>query len=205
MLAAVRRRATGSAVAGLLAIAWRGTGLVAGRTLWLRLIAAGRVSAWWRVVVGWPVGLTGACWRGDRGQGAQQQAQVDVGAEQVGAAARSRGLQSPGQGGDPGHRRRRMRSRQARPGQRRGPVIIGIQADPRPPLRRLPAILGALGVGDDHRLTQPGAELGVGEFPGTGQDIVLNTAGGVLSQEAGGLGDQPRPVGIDLPRRQGPV
>jgi hypothetical protein len=125
-----------------------------------------------------------------------------VGAQQVRAAARPGGFQRPREGSDPGHRRRRVRSGQARPGQRRGPVIIGIQADPCPPLRRLAPVLRALRVGDDDRAAEPGPELGVGELARTGQHVVLDAAGGVFLQQAGGLGDQPRPVGVDLPGGQ---
>ncbi len=113
------------------------------------------------------------------------------------------GLQGAGQGGDPGHGRRRMRSREARPGQRRGPLVIGIQADPSPPFSRLAAVLGALRVGDDDGLAQAGAELGVGQLSRFGQDVVLDGSGGVLIEEAGRLGDQPGPVSVDLAGGEG--
>ncbi|HEY1618671.1 MAG TPA: hypothetical protein VGG25_13705, partial [Streptosporangiaceae bacterium] len=91
-MTAVARCADRLAVAGCRVVGMT----VAGRTA--RAAAVGRVVRWrvvWRlVVVGrWFGGLASACWRGYRGQGAQQQPEVNMGAQQVRAAARPRGPQ----------------------------------------------------------------------------------------------------------------
>jgi hypothetical protein len=94
-----------------------------------------------------------------------------------------------------------VRGGEAGAGEGGGAVVVGVEADACPPLRRLPAVLGALRVGDDHRAAEPGPELGVGQLSRAGQHVVLDGAGGVFVQQAGRLGDQPRPVGINLPGR----
>ncbi|HEY1619241.1 MAG TPA: hypothetical protein VGG25_16590 [Streptosporangiaceae bacterium] len=183
----------------LAAARWRASRLLAVIRRWL--VVAGLVVVC-RVVVCWPVGLAGVGGRGYRGQGAQQEPEVDVGAQQVGAAAGSGGFEGAGEGGDPGHRGGRVRGGQAGAGEGGSAVVVGVQADPRPPLRRLAPLFRSLRVGDDHRPAEAGAELGVGEFPGLGQHVVLDAAGGVLIQQAGGLDDEPGAVRINLPAGQ---
>jgi hypothetical protein len=89
-----------------LAVEWL-IGLV-GRRLARRLIGlVGRRLA--RLIVGFvgrDVGWPAFCGR-DIGQGAEQQAEEDLGAEQINARARARRLHCLGKGADPRHRRRR--------------------------------------------------------------------------------------------------
>jgi hypothetical protein len=96
-----------------------------------------------------------------------------------------------------------VRGGEAGAGEGGGAVVIGVEADAGAALGGLAAVLGSLRVSDDHGAAEPGTELGVGQFPRAGQDILLDLAGGVLVEDVGGLGDEPCPVGVDLPGGQG--
>ena len=88
--------------------------------------------------------------------------------------------------------------------QRRGAVVVGVQADLRAPLGGLPAVLGALGVGGDHRPADRGVQLPVGQVPGAGDDLVLHGLRGGVGQRDDGLGDDLGPVGVDPARPPAP-
>ena len=157
-----------------------------------------------RVGVGGAVGAGIACWRGDQGQGAQQQADERDGPQVVQSAGLASGFHGPGDGRQPGHGRGGMHGWQARAGQGGGAVGgVGVQAHLGVPLGVFTALLGALGVGGDNRPAQRRAQLPAGLLPGARQHAGLDGAGGVIVERAGGLGDQAGPVQVDVPGVQG--
>ena len=168
--------------------------------LWARAAGAGVVGAGVvgaGVVVGGRVGA-----RRDVRQGVEEEPEVGVGAQQVDAAAGAGGLHGAGQGGEAGHRGGGVHGGQVHAGQGGGVMLGRVQADPGPPLGRLPAFLGTLGVGQDHGAGDGGAELAVGLPACGGQHLVLDGAGEVVGKDGGGLGDDPGPGQVDVPGQQ---
>ena len=88
-------------------------------------------------------------------------------------------------------------------GQGGGVVLVRVQADVRPALGGLAAVLGALGVSGDDRAADRGVQLSVGEVPGARDDPVLDGTGGGVGKGGGGLGDDLGPVGVDAALGQG--
>ena len=138
---------------------------------------AGRVAAV-RVAGGWVVGWGGL------GGGAEEQGDVDLGAEQVQGAISAVGLLGAGHGLDPGHGRGGVDDRHPLPGQCRGLVLVGVQHHPRAPLGVLAPCLGAGGVDGQDGAAQRGAQHPGGLAPGGGQHpgldrprMILRTAG----------------------------
>jgi hypothetical protein len=148
-------------VAGVWVIWMQSAGIRVVRIRWA-------VGVWW-VGVRWIVGRgTG----GGRyvGKSAEQEAEEDLGAEQVDVAASAGGLQGAGESADPGHRSCGADAGQAVPGQRGGAFLVGIQADFGFPFRFESALVRAFGVSGDHSAAECGAELGSGLKPSGRQD-----------------------------------
>ena len=99
----------------------------------------------------WALKAGGAGGRGDLGQGAEQDAEEDLGPEEVDAAAGAGRFHRPRHRRDPGHRRRRADPRQAGADQRRGARRVGIEPDLRAALGLPAAVLGAARVGSQDR------------------------------------------------------
>ena len=126
----------------------------------------------------------------DEGEGAEQQADIHLGGQQVDAAAGAGCLQRAGHRLDPGHRRGGMHGRQPLPGQRRGGVLIRVQHHLRAPLRVLAPFLRARRVRRDHRAAQRRAQHPGRLPPGRGQHPRLDRPRRLVTERAGGLRDE---------------
>jgi hypothetical protein len=98
-----------------------------------------RARNFWPSVGGW-----------DQGQRPEQQADEDLGAQQVHPSARTGGLHGLRHGTDPRPSGSRLRGWQEPSRQRGGAIVVTEQRDPRPPLCLLAAPLGGRRIGREH-------------------------------------------------------
>jgi hypothetical protein len=167
------------------------------RTVILRAAVVWAAVVWATTIV-WP-----AVGGRDQGQRPEQQADEDLGAQQVHPPARTGGLHGLRHGTDPRPGGGRLRRGQAPPRQRGGAIVIPEQRDPRPPLRILAAPLRGRRVGREDGPLQRCPQLPGGLMLRPGQHPALDRVGKLRVQRAGVLVDQPCPVEVDRALTQG--
>jgi len=131
--------------------------------------------------------------RWDVRQGAEQQAEENLGAEQVDATASPGSLQCPGERADSRHRGRRRHPGQAVPHQRCRPLGLGIQHNFRAPFGLSAAALRALRVGRDHCPPQRSAQLSHRLVSGRWKYPGLDCSRLLVIENSSGFGDGPCP------------